>query len=124
MYVHYNENPCGIETIDCVIRAISVATGIPWRKVYAGLCVQGYLGCTWGNVNRIWSDYLKYLGFTKHRIHQNGSYTVSDFAKDHPHGAYILGTGEHAVGVVDGIYYDVFDSGAERPLYYFTRERV
>lgn len=122
MYIRFNGNPCGINTIDCVIRAISIATGIRWRMVYAGLCVFGSIGCTWGNVNSVWAEYMRYLGFTRHRIRQNGDYTVADFAYDHPHGSYVLGTGEHAVAVVDGNYIDSWDSGSEQPLYYFAKE--
>lgn len=122
MFIYYNENPCGISTIDCVIRAISIVTGMRWRKVYAGLCVFGSIGCTWGNVNSIWAEYMRYLGFTKYRIHKNGDYTVSDFSRDHPCGSYVLGTGEHAVAVVDGNYIDSWDSGDEQPLYYFVKE--
>ena len=49
-------------------------------------------------------------------------YTISDFAADHPSGSYIIGTGEHAVAVVDGNIIDSWDSSKEIPLYYFTKE--
>ena len=34
MYVYYNANPSGKATGDCVIRAISTITGLPWRSVH------------------------------------------------------------------------------------------
>ena len=34
MYVYYNANPSGKATGDCVIRAISAVTGLPWRTVH------------------------------------------------------------------------------------------
>ena len=49
-------------------------------------------------------------------------YTVQDFCIDHPKGTYVLGTGTHAVAVVDGYYYDAWDSGKEIPIYYFSKE--
>ena len=58
-----------------------------------------------------------------HRIHINTRYTVADFAAGHPTGRYILGTGEHAVAVVDGDIIDSWDSSQEIPIYYFTKER-
>lgn len=122
IYIHYNGNPCGKENGDCVIRAISIATGKEWYKVYAGLCVEGRFECGWGNFNEIWSNYLWYLGFSRHGLQYNPKYTVSDFAEDNPSGAFILGTGKHAVAVVNGNWIDSWDSGQEIPKYYFVRE--
>lgn len=48
-------------------------------------------------------------------------YRVRDFARDHPYGDYILGPKEHAVAVIDGDWYDTWDSGATVPLYYLRR---
>lgn len=120
MYIHFNGNPCGKDTIDCVIRAISIAAEMPWRKVYAGLSVFGYIGCTWGNVNEIWGRYMAYLGYKRHRLPYDPAYTAADFAADHPHGRYVLGTGAHAVAVVDGCIVDSWDSRHTVPRYYFT----
>lgn len=122
MYVHFNENPCGINTGDCVVRAISIATGKAWYQVYAGLCVQGRFMCGFGNFNEVWSAYLLYLGFNRHGLPYNPNYTVADFAKDHPHGTYILGTGKHAVCVKNGDVIDSWDSRSEIPRYYFVKE--
>jgi hypothetical protein len=121
MYVHYNGNPCGKTTGDCVVRAIEIATGKTWYQVYAGLCVQGRFACDWGNVNDIWPDYLLYLGFERHGLPFDPTYTAADFAADHPRGTYILGTGDHAVAVVDGCIVDSWDSSGVIPKYYFCR---
>jgi len=48
-------------------------------------------------------------------------YTVSDFAKAHPNGTYILAMPSHVVCVKDGNWYDTWDSGMEVPIYYFVR---
>ena len=122
MYIHFNGNPCGKNNGDCVIRAISIATGKAWYQVYAGLCVQGRLGCGWGHFNEIWSNYLLYLGFSRHGLPYDPTYTVADFAEDHPDGTFILGTGSHAVTVVNGNVVDSWDSSGEIPRYYFVKE--
>lgn len=122
MFIQFNGNPCGKNIGDCVIRAISIVTGYSRYKVYAGLCVFGFPCTIWGNSNEIWSDYLKYLGFTRHTITANYRYTVSDFAEDHPTGRYVIGTGTHAVAVVDGAIVDSWFSGNEYARYYFTKE--
>ena len=120
MYVHYNNNPCGINNGDCVIRAISIVTGYSWKKVYAGLCIQGYKDCGFGNFNSVWADYLAYIGYKRYSI--IGDITVAEFAELHPNGSYILGTGTHAVAVVNGDWVDSWDSGGEKPIYYFVKE--
>lgn len=122
MFVQFNGNPCGRNTGDCVVRAISIVTGMPWEKVYAGLCVEGFAKCTWGNSNDVWADYLLHLGFTQHKVQGKSKYTIADFAEEHKTGEYVVGTGNHAVAVVDGNIIDSWDSSREIPAYYFARK--
>lgn len=74
--------------------------------------------------NAVWGAYLKSLGFKRYIIPNEcpDCYTVSDFAKEHSSGVYILATGTHVVTVKDGDYYDTWDSGKEIPIYYFVKE--
>ena len=46
-----------------------------------------------------------------------GIYAASD-----KKGIFVLGTGSHAVTVIDGNYFDAWDSGKETPVYYFEKE--
>lgn len=48
--------------------------------------------------------------------------TVEEFCQEHSHGSYILGTGSHALAVIDGDYYDSWESGDEMPIYYYCKE--
>ncbi len=48
-------------------------------------------------------------------------YTIRDFAYDHPFGTYLVGTGKHVVTIIDGNYYDTWDSGGEIPIYYWKK---
>jgi hypothetical protein len=121
MYKQFNGNPCGITTGDCVIRAISIAENMPWRHVFLWLCVEGYSDCTFGDVNKTWESYLKYLGYRRHELPNVVGYTVSKFADEHKDGTFIIGTGTHAVAVVNGDIIDSWDSSNEIPLYYFTK---
>ena len=40
-FIEYNPNPRGINTGDCVIRAICKALDMEWEKVYMDLTVRG-----------------------------------------------------------------------------------
>ena len=123
MYVYYNPNPDGATTNDCTVRAIAKATDQTWTDVYAGLFVKGYEMKDMLASNAVWGAYLQDMGFVKGIISNRcpDCYTVKDFANDHRKGTYVLGTGTHAVAVVDGDYYDTWDSGNEIPMYYFWR---
>lgn len=124
MWVKYNDNPIGRETGDCVLRALSVATGYGWDATYWGLCLYGHKHADWGNHSSAWWDYLHEEGW-KRRFLPNECpvcYTVRDFCREYPRGRYILGTFGHAVAVIDGDYIDTWDSGGERPIFYWTKE--
>ena len=123
MWICRNENPANARVGDCVVRAISTALGQDWVKTYAELCVQGLMFCDLPSSNAVWGSYLAHKGYKRFAIPNDcNCYTVENFCKDHPNGTYILGTGTHALTVISGNYYDVWDSGQEAPIYYFTKE--
>lgn len=122
-FSYYNPNPKGSRVGDCTIRAISKATGKEWEAVYAGLSAYGYMLCDMPSANHVWGAYLKREGFKRYFVDDHGRdiYTVEDFCKDNPAGSYILAIEGHVVCVVDGRYYDSWDSGNEIPIFYWTR---
>lgn len=123
MYVFYNPNPEGKSVGDCVVRAISKLLNKPWEQVYIELCLQGFMSGDMPSSNSVWITYLKNKGYKKYLIPDScpDCYTVSDFTDEHHVGAFLLGTGEHVVTVIDGNYYDSWNSGKEIPIYYFTK---
>lgn len=123
MWIEYNPNPCNRRVGDCVIRAIAKATNREWESVYVDLCVQGFMLADLPSSNSIWSVYLKSKGFKRRTIEDcPDCYTMEDFCKEHPQGVYVVGTGTHAVAVVDGNIFDAWDSSREIPQYYFEKE--
>lgn len=123
MWIEYNPNPLGIRVGDCVIRAISKALNESWEKVYIDLCVQGFMMGDLPNSNAIFSAYLRRKGFKRHTIEDcPDCYSVEDFCREHPNGVYVIGTGSHAVAVVDGNIFDAWNSSRETPVYYFEKE--
>ena len=124
MHIFFNPNPAGNLVGDCVVRAIAKVTGQSWSDTFTGLMNAAYHLNDMPSSNHVWASYLKRLGFRRYVIPDScpDCYTVADFAKEHPYGSYVLGTGTHAVAVVDGHYYDTWDSGDEVPIYYFQKE--
>lgn len=122
-FKNYNPNPQNNLVIDCTVRAISKATGQSWDETYIGLAVQGYESKDMPNSNFVWGQYVKKLGFRKASLPNTcpDCYTVKQFCVDHPRGTFLLATGNHVVAVVDGDYYDTWDSGDEIPVYFWTK---
>lgn len=123
MFKYFNPNPMNKRVGDCVIRAISKALDWEWNDTYTALCLQGYVMSDLPSSNQIWGAFLRKQGFIRQVIPNEcpDCYTVEDFCKDHPTGVYVLGTGSHAVAVVDGFYYDAWESGREQPIYFYEK---
>lgn len=124
MYIKSNPNPDNLMTEDCTIRAISIATDKSWDETYIDVCIKGFVMKRMPSTNSVWAEYLKDQGFSRHIVPDTcpHCYTVRDFCGEHFKGTYVLGTGSHAIAVIDGDYYDAWDSGDEVPLYYFAKE--
>jgi hypothetical protein len=121
MFVFYNLNPRGKNVGDCVVRAISKALDLSWEKTYILLCVQGLICADLPSSNEVWSDFLKSKGFKRRTL--DDTYTIEEFCEAFPNGVYVVGTGSHAVAVVDGCFFDAWNSGREQVLYYFEKEK-
>lgn len=127
-FVYYNPNPQDLHVGDCVIRAVSKATDLTWEQTYTKIIVYGYMMSDMPSANRVWREYLKDNGFKKYLIPDTcpDCYTVADFCRDYQQGTYILGIdgnkGGHVVTVVNGDYYDTWDSGQEIPYFYWRKE--
>ena len=120
-FIRKNENPHNILVDDCVIRAISTATGQSWDDIYLDLMMEGFKEKNFPNYNSIWWTYLERKGYKRKMIPDTCPmcYTLKQFVRDYPKGIYIVGDGSHVVAVVDGFYLDTWNSGNMSVLYYF-----
>lgn len=122
-YSNYNPNPAGRSVGDCAIRAVALATGKDWEAAYCALAAAGLDMKDLPNADSVWGGYLLRHGFRRRMLDERHGYTVAEFTEDHPRGLYVLSMpGRHVVAVLDGDYYDSWDSGAEVPVYYYERE--
>lgn len=138
MFIIMNENPFGLDVGDCVIRAISTALGYNWFMVHDELSFLSRQMADMPSSNRVWKQYLYDKGLQEYQAQNTcpNCLTVEGFCRQHPRGRYILSTAEytkardnlivtgtHVVAVIDGDYYDTWDSGQDVPLSYFVVQK-
>lgn len=123
-YIHFNNNPLGKNVGDCAVRAVSKAFNTNWDDAYMELAIQGLCMGDLPNSDSVWGSYLFLNGFQRYNLNTEcpDCYTVKDFCFEHPVGTFVLGTGSHAVCVINGNYYDSFDSGNEILSFAWKRE--
>lgn len=129
-YVYYQPNELDKHDIygDCTIRALSKVFNCSWKEAFKKqipYClkyqVTSAFDCLTNCPTKQAKAILKELGFEYHSIKvSKGSKrpTVESFTKEHTTGRYIVNVARHVVAVVDGKYYDTWDSG-DKCLYGF-----
>ena len=123
-FIFYNSNPKDIHVEDCVIRGLSLFLDQTWNEIYIFLCEKGYELKDLPSSNIVWGSFLEDLGYKRNILPNTCPvcYTVKQFCKDFPLGKYLLGTGDHILVVIDGNYYDTWDSGDLTPIYYWEKD--
>lgn len=113
----YNPNPAGRKVGDCSVRAISAALGVDWETAYALMAVAGFNMGDMPSSNSTWGAVLRQHGFYRFNLSEAcpACYTFGDFARDNPHGVFVVGTGTHVATIVDGNLMDVWDS-SDQPV--------
>lgn len=125
MWKYYNPNPHNKSTGDCVIRAITKVIGADWDTVYVLICAEGFLLKELPPTDNVWRSFLSKNGFHRYMVQDAviDGYTVKQFCKENPEGTFLLFVGEHVIAVIDGDYYDTWDSGDEIPSFFWRKER-
>ena len=125
-------------TCDCVVRSISIATGLPYQKVYADLNklvkdshqtkTARRSNSRSGMGRRFYQAYLESLGWEWVAIMKIGIGCKMHLRKDElPKGRIIARVSKHMVAVIDGIIHDTFDPSRDgtRCVYgYFRKVQV
>lgn len=120
---YHNQNPKNRITTDCVIRAISTATEIPYNQVVMELAkLQCETGYDDGD-SKLYDKYLQSKGWIKKhqpRKLENTKYTGKEFCREVYEGttwgegdytrivAHI--GGNHVVAIIDGKVWDIWNS--------------
>lgn len=124
MYKYFNNNPLARRTVgDCSVRAVSKALGISWDEAHDMLADMSKQMGTIMNDNDVISAVLRMNGFYRESLPctTRDCYTVREFAMDNPIGTYVVGTGSHVVCIINGNFFDSWNSGDESLMYFWTK---
>lgn len=110
-FKYLNVNPNNMIEPDCVCRAITLATGLPYEEVQEKLWLVGELlecepTCIFCYRFLI-EDVYKIKPVPSENLYP------AEFADKYPEGIYLLRMEGHIACLIDGVIYDIFDS-----LYY------
>lgn len=109
---------------DCVIRSLTKALGKEWMQVFEELLPYARELQCMPNGKPCYEKYLIKNGFSYKGVsNKKGAKrpTVDSFAKEHKTGIYVLRVAHHLVAVVDGFYYDTWDSGGKSMYGYWEK---
>ena len=128
-FVYYQPNKKDLKNQfgDCTIRALSKALSISWIEAFdltIPICRETQVSNIFSAPANIRNPLIEKLGFKYTGIsNRKGSKrpTVNSFAKAHPVGTFICNVANHVVTVVDGKYYDTWDSGDCSMYGYFEK---
>jgi len=133
MYKYYNPNPKARfdkngkpqkwHVCDCVIRAISCATGESWRDVYKTMCHIGEELWCMPNDRKAMDAAMKKYGFVKVSYKKGTERDlVKDFSIKHSNKIAILNLSGHVVCCKEGHYWDTWDCGNKTAYDYWIKE--
>lgn len=124
MYIEFNNNPVGRRVGDCAVRAVSKALGTSWEAAYIMLAMNGLQMGDMPSSDSVIGATLRQNGFHRETISTScpDCYDIVEFCKEYPYGVYVVFTGGHVICIINGDYFDSWDSGSEQPQYFWTKE--
>ena len=105
---YWNENPQNERHNDCVTRAITLASGLPYEEVRRKLFhTSKLLRCESKLCPTCYSFLIQeVLGGVPKDCHKM---TVEEFAELHPNGVYLVRMDGHLSAIVENCVFDTFD---------------
>lgn len=121
-YINYQPNPKKNNTTDCTFRAYSKAENITWEEAYDIAVALGKEMKLMPNDHKVVDKILKdNFGYSFTKFKKEDRKTVNEFAIEHPKGTYVGWLHGHIVAIVDGYYYDSWDSGDRKLKGYYMK---
>lgn len=114
-WVEYNPNPLKKNVGDCTLRAYCKFTGKTWEEVYDMSSKFAKNECGIMDESPVVNKFIQEkLNCKLVWPKKENKITINEFAKTHNKGKYIVGVRGHVVAVINGYYYDSWDSGDKK----------
>ena len=115
----YNPNPKERNIGDCTLRSYCAAFGISWDKAFdiASRVAKENSSMIQYVADKVLTEEFNCVvdeKYNKKTVKGKDRITVNEFAMSHPYGTYILHVRQHQVTVIDGVYWDSWDSGDKK----------
>lgn len=123
MFVYKNENPKGKKTSDCVVRAITTATGKSYEEVARELLEVSLESGFAPHDKRCYQKYLRSLGFVQKKQMKKDSgkwYSISEMAGIIVDG--IVHSTKHLTCIKGGNIYDTWNCSRKKAGMFYVRE--
>ena len=115
----YNPNPKERNIGDCTIRSYCAAFNISWDQAFdiASKVAKEESSLIQYVADKVLQEEFHCIideKYNKKTVKGKDRITVNEFAMTHPYGIYILHVRQHQVTVIDGMYWDSWDSGDKK----------
>lgn len=123
-FKEFNANPKNRKTCDCVVRALTIATGMTYKDVYTELfnisLESGYML----NEKRVEDEFMKRHGFIKlkqPRKFDNTKYTINEILCISHAPIIVIRCAHHLTVVKDGVLIDTWNCGYKTINNYYIK---
>ena len=115
----FNPNPKDRNIGDCTLRSYCAAFGISWEKAFdiASKVAKENASMIQYMADKILIEEFNCVvdeKYNKKSVKGKDRITVNEFAMTHPYGKFILHVPKHQVTVINGEYWDSWDSGDKK----------
>ena len=115
----YNPNPKDRNIGDCTLRSYCAAFGISWDKAFdiASKVAKENSSMIQYVADKVLTEEFNCAldeTYNKKTVSSKNRITVNEFALSHPYGKYIVQVRSHQVAIIDGMYWDSWDSGEKK----------
>ena len=105
-YQKFNNNPKGLKTGDCIVRAISLALNKPWHEVFDDLVKIAKEKSSMPSMDIVYFEYLSSFDRITPKVEKGKKrMKVSDLSE----GTYIVKVANHVTCIKDGTLMDLWD---------------
>jgi hypothetical protein len=108
-YIEENAGSPSNEKNDCTVRALAIATGVPYIKAYMLLSSAGRKHNRGFVIEKFLKKHCSYLGHCFHKLPFRKPITIQKFIQKYPKGIFYIKIRGHVFVIKDSTIYDMIE---------------